>query len=119
MQETFVSVLSYVASMKYCMYSASLRSKTELDNGTVKWVKLVDNTEISINTYLCIDAIIALKYNAVDLCGCSIKFTINLLIMTLNREKSMGNRQFSKISTKNFKQTVTLFRPIRSLQCSW
>ena len=62
----------HVASMHYCMYSSSVCPKTEIENGSVKWVKLLGNAKVSLNTYTCVDAIPALKNNSANLCMYSI-----------------------------------------------
>ena len=42
-----------------CIYCSSIRPETEFNNGSVKWVTLVSNANISINGYTCIDIILA------------------------------------------------------------
>ena len=49
------------------MYSCSMSPKTKLDKGSVKWANVVGNADVSVYSYACIDAILALKYNLVDL----------------------------------------------------
>ena len=46
----------------YVAYFSFIRSKSELDNGSVKWVKLADYANFSINTYSCIGVMPALNY---------------------------------------------------------
>ena len=71
--------------MLYCIYSSFIRPKTELENQSAKWVRLVGNADVSTSTYTCIDAVLMLKINSVDLYKYSIQFAIK---MTLNFEKS-------------------------------
>ena len=71
--------------MQFCIYSSYIGPKIKFDDGSVKWTKLADNADASINTCTCIDLIKALKYNLVDLCKYSISFAIR---MTLNCKKS-------------------------------
>ena len=52
--------------------SSSVCSKTELDSRSLKCAKLVDNLDVSTNTYTCIDAMPALKYNPINLCKYSV-----------------------------------------------
>ena len=54
--------------MQYCMHFTFMRSKTELDNGSVKWTKLVASDDVSINAYTCAGVILALSYYSIDLC---------------------------------------------------
>ena len=49
-----------------------MRAKTELAYTPVKWAKLAENADVSINTCTYIDAILAPKYSLVDLCEYSI-----------------------------------------------
>ena len=53
--------------MIYCIHSSPIRPKTKLDNGFVKWAKLVDSVDINVNNYTSNDEMLVLKYNPVDL----------------------------------------------------